>query len=202
MKVRITLTEEMLGTKAANKDVFADFIASKCPDDDLRKQELQNAEHIEEAGTSVFHRNSEGKPILYDYQLLGFLKEAGDIMRQATKDSVDEETGKKVRSPWGNAKKKFDNFVMIKPREIPIDLAGKLGICERPLRVMTMRGERVSVARSETVPAGSSITFDIDLMPGGPVSEKMVKTCLLYGARKGLGQWRNSGKGRFEWELL
>jgi hypothetical protein len=29
MKLKITLTEEMLGTKAANKDVFADFIASE-----------------------------------------------------------------------------------------------------------------------------------------------------------------------------
>jgi hypothetical protein len=27
LKIRLTLLEEMLGTKAANKDVFADFIA-------------------------------------------------------------------------------------------------------------------------------------------------------------------------------
>lgn len=28
----------------------------------------------------------------------------------------------------------------------------------------------------------------------------MVRECLDYGVLRGLGQWRNSGKGRFEWE--
>jgi len=75
MKVKVTLTEEMLGTKAANPDVFADFIASKCPDEDKRKQELDNAEHREEAGTTVFHRE-DGKIGIYDYQIKGFFKDA------------------------------------------------------------------------------------------------------------------------------
>ena len=79
MKVKLTLIEEMLGTKAANPDVFADFIASKCPDEDKRKQELDNAEHREDAGTTVFHRQ-DGKIGIYVYQIKGFMKDAAGPM--------------------------------------------------------------------------------------------------------------------------
>ena len=56
MNVRLVLVEEMLGTKAANADVFADFIASKHPSGTPQRDELERAEHREEAGTTVFHR--------------------------------------------------------------------------------------------------------------------------------------------------
>lgn len=195
MKVRITLTENLLGTKAANKDVFADFIASKAPDDELRKQELDTAEHREEAGTTVFHRHPDTHQlILWDYQLKGFLKEAADIMRQCQKE--------KKGSPWGNAKRKFDNFVFVFPRMIPLGKEEADGVLERPLRAETMQGPRVTLARSETVAAGTSFECEIILMPDAPVTESMVKVCLDYGKLKGLGQWRNSGVGRFTWEEL
>lgn len=29
-----------------------------------------------------------------------------------------------------------------------------------------------------------------------------MRECLDYGKLRGLGQWRNSGKGRFVWDLL
>lgn len=32
--------------------------------------------------------------------------------------------------------------------------------------------------------------------------EKVVREWLDYGALRGIGQWRNSGKGRFEWEEI
>jgi hypothetical protein len=201
MKIRITLTEEMLGTKAANKDVFADFIASKAPDGDTRKQELDTAEHREEAGTTVFHRDpATGNPILWDYQVKGFLKEAANIMRQTYEEGEAEEGAKKKRNPWGSAKSKFDNMVFVFPRIISMGSFAKLDVCERPLRAETMQGPRVSLARSEIIPAGTSFDVEIRLLPGSPVTEKMVKQCLDYGALKGIGQWRNSGKGRFTWE--
>jgi hypothetical protein len=194
MNIRITLTEELLGTKAANKDVFADFIASKAPDGDLRKEELETAEHREEAGTTVFHRNPEGELMIWDYQVKGFIKEAADVLRQANKAS---ET-----SRWGNAKRKVDNFIFVFPRKISLGKKAPDEICERPLRCETMQGPRVSVARSEVVVSGTSFECEIRLVPGSPITEKMVLECLDYGALKGLGQWRNSGKGRFSYEIL
>ena len=57
-----------------------------------------------------------------------------------------------------------------------------------------------SIAKSESVPEGSTIEFSVVCLD--PALEKMVKECLDYGTMRGLGQWRNSGKGRFVWDLL
>ena len=70
----------------------------------------------------------------------------------------------------------------------------KLDFCERPLRAQTPMGERVSIAKSESVPAGTTAEFEIECLD--PKLEDMVRECLDYGAKRGLGQWRNSGKGQ------
>lgn len=75
-----------------------------------------------------------------------------------------------------------------------------MGIIQRPLRASTAQGERIALASSETVPAGSSIEFDIDvfdiaMIPG-------IVECLDYGVYRGLGQWRNSGKGLFTYTII
>ena len=51
-----------------------------------------------------------------------------------------------------------------------------------------------------SVPEGSTAEFEIQCLD--PKLEDMVRECLDYGAMRGLGQWRNSGKGRFVWDLL
>lgn len=191
MKVKLTLTEQMLGTKAANPDVFADFIASKCPDEDLRKQELDKAEHREEAGTTVFHR-ADGEPIIYDYQVKGFFKDACGSLRQA-----DGTKSKELKA----YKTKIDGLVFVSPRVIKLQLpaGGAIGVCERPLRADTAQGPRVSVCRSETVPVGTVIEFEVTAIAASMVP--LVKEWLGYGKLRGLGQWRNSGCGRFDCEI-
>lgn len=72
------------------------------------------------------------------------------------------------------------------------------GRCERPLRASSASGERVALAASETVPAGTVLEFSILVM--NPKDAETVREWLDYGALRGLFQWRNSGKGRFEWE--
>ena len=199
MKIKITYIEEALGTKAANVDLFTDYIASKCPDDDLRKQELETAEHKEEAGTTLFHRDADGELILWDYQVKGFLKEGGDCIRQCKSSEVSP-TGKGKK--WGAIKSKIDNFVNVSPRQIKLGKKEPDAICERPLIGMTAQGRRTSLARSEVVNPGTFFTCEIDIMEGAPVTEKMVEEILDYGERKGISQWRNSGKGRFKWEKI
>ena len=200
-KYRLTLTEEMLGTKAANHDVFADFIASKAPDGDKRKEELDTAEHREEAGTTVFHRQN-GIPGLWDYQIKGFFKDACGALRVA-----DDTLSKKLTA----YKTRIDGLIFVEPRFIPINLPpdAKVGICERPLRAETAQGPRVSVCRSETVPAGSTIIIEISWLAAkigkgedAVDTHALIEEWLGYGALRGLGQWRNSGKGRFTWESL
>lgn len=193
MKVRLTLTEEMLGTKAANKDVFADFIASKAPDGDARREELETAGHREEAGTTVFHRNDDGEPILWDYQIKGFFKDACGALRRA-----DATKSRELKA----YKTTIDGVIFARPRKIRLQLpaGAQVGICERSIRVETAQGPRVSVCRSETVPIGTVIECEIVLL-----AEKLtplVREWLDYGLYRGLGQWRNSGKGTFVWEEM
>lgn len=208
MKVRIKLLEEMLGTKSANIDLFTDFIASKCEDDSLRKQELETAEHREEAGTTVFHRNEAGFLILWDYQIKGFLKESGDINRilhASEGKSLGTKLEKPIKprsTPWSNIRGKIDNFIFIRPRQISLGKTQPDKWCERSLRVMTMQGPRVSVAKSETVSAGTEFEFTILFDENSPITQKMITEILDYGIYKGLGQWRNSGRGTFEWSLI
>lgn len=52
-----------------------------------------------------------------------------------------------------------------------------------------------SLANSEEIPAGSTCEFDVILLDDS--HEKVVREWLDYGILRGIGQWRNSGKGRF-----
>ena len=56
---------------------------------------------------------------------------------------------------------------------------------------------RISTNQSRNA-ATSTMTMTIVMLTDE--LEAAVKECLDYGALRGLGQWRNSGKGRFAWE--
>ena len=192
MKIKLQFSEELLATKPANHDVFADFIASKAPDDDARRQELETAEHREGAGTTVFHCEN-GTPVIWDYQIKGFFKDAIGALNRADKEhrgGLEKLTAYKT---------KIDGCVFVSPRIIPLIMPeGKaVGICERPLRADTAQGPRVSVCRSETVPVGTTVQFELTILSKDLL--RWVQVALDYGRLRGLGQWRNSGKGRFSW---
>ena len=68
--------------------------------------------------------------------------------------------------------------------------------CQRPLRAQTPQGERVALAISDEIPEGAEMQFVIEVFNDS--YEKFVKEWLGYGIYNGLGQWRNSGMGRFE----
>lgn len=55
MKIRITLTEEVLGSSPSNEELLASYIASKAPTDDLTAQEVDNikAQAAEERTTML-----------------------------------------------------------------------------------------------------------------------------------------------------
>ncbi len=69
MKIRITFTEGVLGTASADPEVHEKFIASKSADKEAAKEELKSlpADELMEKSTTVFHRDDQGNPILYDY---------------------------------------------------------------------------------------------------------------------------------------
>lgn len=193
MTVRLTFMESILGTSPANKDVYRDFIATKAPDANTVEDEVAalGVEAVAEKGMTVFPRLDDGTPFFYDYQIKGYFKDTcGGLRRVKGTLSSGVKAYKQV----------IDKLIFPEPRTIPILFDGEMGVCQRPLRAQTMQGERVSLASSEEIPAGATIEFAITLL--SDEHEKLVREWLDYGKYSGIGQWRNSGRGRFTWELL
>ena len=205
MRVRLTFTDEILGTASARPDVHEKFIASKAPDAATREQEVA-AVGVEQAikdAMTVFPKNEDGEPIFWPYQILGMFKSA----QQAINQSVDKSNRKESKQYMASYKSKLDLGVFIKATDsewgdrsmivIHMPEGTEMSNCERPLRCETMQGPRVSLANSETCPIGSWIEFDIRTMTADLMER--VRSYLDFGLYNGLGQWRNSGKGRYRW---
>lgn len=193
LKVKLTFFEEVLGTASADPEIHAEFIASKAPDAPSREEEIASI-GVEEAigkAMTVFPRNKNGQPILYDYQIKGFFKNAAKAMYAIGGDS-------KLTS----YKTKIDNLIFINERQILLQMPDGQGIgsCQRPLRGQTAQGERIALANSETCPAGTTIEFTIKILLDS--LQKNVIEWLDYGELNGIGQWHNSGKGRFTYKIL
>ena len=192
-RVKLTLTEEMLGTSSSNPELHAEFIASKAPDAPSREEEIEaiGAEAVEEKQKTVFPKDENGNPFIWDYQVKGFFKGTCGFLR-----SVPGTEASKIK----NYKKKLDGLLFVSPRRIRLQLpeGTSVGDCQRPLRAETMRGERVALANSETVPAGTVLEFEVSVLDKSLID--FVYEALDYGELSGIGQWRNSGKGRFVWD--
>lgn len=190
MKVRITFTEEILGTANADKDIHSEFIASKAPDAPSREEEVASlgVDEVERKEMTVFPRLEDGTPFLWDYQIRGFFKSAGSAMAYV---------GGKHKLPAH--KKKIDLLVFVNERKIPLIIpeGQTIGNCQRPLRAQTAQGDRVALANSETCPAGTTCEFTIRVLQDDLM--KNVIEWLDYGQYNGIGQWRSSRKGSFEW---
>lgn len=202
LKVKVTFVEPVLGTWPSNQNIAREFIASKAPDASTIEDEVAalGADAVADKGMTVFPRNEEGQPVLYDYQVKGFFKDScGMLGRIGGKTETGKKKAVNESGKLTAYKKVIDGLIFVEPRMIPINMAGEMTECQRPLRAQTAQGERVSLANSEEIPAGSWCEFDVILMDDA--HEKVVIEWLYYGRMRGIGQWRNSGKGRFIYDL-
>lgn len=75
LRVRLTITEEALGTSSSSKELHRDYIASKAPDAKKTEEEVAalGVDAVDEKGRTVFPRMTVGDdndvPFLYDYQI-------------------------------------------------------------------------------------------------------------------------------------
>ena len=97
-------------------------------------------------------------------------------------------------------KKWVDLLVFIEPRHIMTGLKEPDGCLERPLRVMTPKGPRVTVTRSDYLKEGRTLSFEVKVLKNNKnISMELIGACLAYGEFVGLGSWRGSGAyGRFK----
>ena len=131
MKVRLTFLEPVLGTWPSNENVARDFIASKAPDASTIEDEIAalGADVVADKGMTVFPR-ANGCPVLYDYQIKGFFKDAcGMLTRVKSTKSSSLKAYKKI----------IDGLIFVEPRHIPIQVSGEIGECQRPLRAPPRR---------------------------------------------------------------
>ena len=188
--VKLTLTEPILGTSPTNPDIYREFIGSKSPDAMSVEDEVAalGADAVADKGMTVFPRLDDGTPFLYDYQIKGFFKDTCGGLRK-----VKGTASEKIKA----YKKEIDKLIFPEPRTIPLLFDGNIRECQRPLRAQTAQGERISLAMSEEIPAGATCEFSVVCLCDD--HEKAVREWLDYGRYSGIGQWRNSGKGRFVW---
>ena len=205
LKVKLTLLEQCLGTKPGNDELLRDYIVSKSGDEKKMAEEMKAREEDETTEDAIekkmtFFDKYAGHPFIWDYMIKDFLKEAWKTVKGIKGSKCSE-----VKA----YKQKIDNVIFLADEDRTIffkDGNGKLveGSAvtekERSLRAQTMQGERVALARSESVPAGCTLTFTFIFLE--PELEACVRECLDYGFYKGLGQWRNGGYGCFKWEEL
>ena len=198
---RLTGFTPILGSSPADPYVRTNYIASKAPDPVAAAEESNYLPEREEDKMTVFTRNPKsGALMLFDYQVLGFIK--GSL------ESLTAQTG--IKAPRG----KVDRYVFVSPRFIDIKRAdGSIlleedDVFERPLRAMTMKGERVSLAASEEIKDPWQITFTVSLLPNerskvsASIKWEDIERALDYGELRGLSQFRNGGYGRFTWERV
>lgn len=209
LKIRWTFHEGVLGTSTANPDIYRDYLAARAPRPELANEEeavladgLSGDDEFARAMT-IFPKLDDGTPFQYDYQVKGFFKDACGMLSRLT--GKDEATGKKKKAVNESSKlkafkKEIDGNIFVFPRRIPIVFDGELTICQRSLRASTPKGERVSLSASEEAPAGSVMEFWVLCLNDDHIPA--VKEWMDYGILRGTGQWRNSGKGRFRYDVL
>lgn len=193
MRVRLTLTEPVLGTASNDKEIHSNFIASHAPDAPSRDEEVAavGVDEVIEKSMTVFPRNEDGIPIMWDYQIKGFFKDACGSLRK-----VSDTKSSKLKA----YKKEIDGLVFVKERQTVISTDKPIESLQRPLRAQTAQGERISLANSEKIAAGATLEFTVLCLKDDLMG--YVKEWFDYGALRGLGQWRNASYGRFTWEEI
>lgn len=222
LKIKVTLMEPMLGTTSSNPDIYRKYIATddSIPAgnvdeevDIIKKSVGSDDEDVDDKIQdllTIFPKMEDGTPFLWDYQIRGFFKSACSMLSRVV-TSEEKEAGTKGRakkalnesSKIKAYKKIIDGLIFVNPRRIPIQFPnGEVIItqCQRPLRASTPKGERISIAVAEQIPAG--VTFECEIVALSEGYMDAIKEWLDYGQYNGLLQWRNSGMGRFTYEIL
>ena len=199
IKVELTFTTPVLGMASGDPDIHAKYVASKSKNAAKQAQEValvpprtpeEIANDIRQAST-VFLRDQTGLLAL-DYQIRGMFKEGIKALIHQRHAVMDSALFVKDRLNYFHQP---DGPIWSKA---PVDN-------QRPLRGQTPQGERIALANSEELPVGSTLPFEIRVIPWyikskstkPAINEGIIEAVLRYGEDKGFGQWRSGGWGRF-----
>ena len=111
MRVKLKFTESVLGTCASNEELYRDYIGSKAPDAASVDDEVAalGTDAVVEKAMTVFPRDKDGVPFLYDYQIKGYFKDTCGGLRR-----IEGSESSKVKA----FKKEIDKLIFPMPRQI------------------------------------------------------------------------------------
>lgn len=199
-KVKLTFTENVLGTVPLDEEIYESYIATKkakaAESNGVGLTEEEVEEELgsidEDKGKTGFHTMDDGTPFLYDYVIRGFFKSAAGMLRRVSGTKSSKITA---------YKKIIDGLVFVDQRKIPFTLSGDMSVLQRPLRASTPQGERVALAYSDTIPEASTIEFGLTILDDKTITQEVLEEWFTYGRYMGIGQWRSGGWGRFVYEI-
>jgi len=157
-------------------------------------------------GTTVFFWDKKNnKPCIGDHMIYGFLKAATEAICRTVKNSKRGtvlESCSYTQSLINQHVRCEEQFITF-DKDVKRQKNGDSFFLQRSLRAMTAQGPRISLAKSEVVEAGASLKFTLKVMTGSQITRKVLEKMFLYGGEFcGLGQWRNSGYGMFNFEMM
>lgn len=192
--VKIKFLEPLLGVTPKNPEIYKAWI-----DEKHRGADEEAPPVSEEKSWTGFSQDDTGLYIL-NYMLKGYFKEVASILpkalglrRRASEELLAEAT----------IRRRVDSWLSVKPRRIYLGVKDPEGYIERPLRAKTLRGDRIALARSDYVKAGTVLDFEVLLLTDCPITLEVLRTWLSYGEfGKGLGQFRGGSYGQFKVEEI
>jgi len=156
-------------------------------------------------GTTVFFWDKEKNlPAIGDHMIYGFLKAATEAICRTVKGAKRGTVLQSCSYTQSiiNQHLKCENQFITFDTDVKRDEGGTSAFLQRSLRAMTAQGPRISLAKSEVVPAGARLQFTLKVMKGSPLTEEHLNNMFSYGELVGLGQWRNAGFGQFSYEMM
>lgn len=141
-------------------------------------------------------------PCIGDHMIHGFLKAAVEAIGRTVASKRGE-----VFGSISYTQSLINQHVRCEEQFIPFDKDisrkedGTPQYDQRSLRAQTAQGPRITLAKSEVVPAGASLSFTLKVLKGSKLTQEVLEKLFSYGECVGLGQWRSSGRGMFKYEL-
>lgn len=197
--LRGTFIEDYLGSKPGSLQIFTDYVASKAPNAKTMKEEIElyGEEDVEDIKTTKLYKDKDGSFCIINYQLRGFLKAAAKALKRSgilTVTAHEKVITDCIRVSGTPSYRPLERYIKLRPPK-----GTREYLNQRPLRADTPQGERVALASSEALLAGTQFEFWMHLFT--KKYEGAALSWMEYGAYSGLGQWRTSGLGRFMLEV-
>ena len=180
----------------------------------LPEEVIENVteDEVEKRGLwNTFLRDETGAPVMEARCVKSFFKEQANILKDLLgAEAKLQNRGSKKMKDGVTEKSQYNTMYRSKVAEqlfvegifLPFTRAGsKLvdvdGRGEKPIHVMTPRGQRHAVKRFDFINPGVQVEFVVRILREGVVTEHDLLRMLEHGQDNGLGSGRSQGNGRF-----